>query len=124
MLLAENTDAGTMISLDEPLLGMVWWQQVAAGGYPPPAGQLRINEGIDQGPASSPTDYRFARPSSKHPGGFVAAFCDKSTRFIREDIDYWVYAQLLSSNGPGTRSPQGAAVPPAFQQVLTEGSYK
>lgn len=40
-----------------------------------------------------------SQPSSIHPGGVVAAFCDGHTAFIKNTLEYQVYAQLLSSNG-------------------------
>lgn len=42
-------------------------------------------------------------PSSRHEDGFVASFCDGHTRFMRNDLDQWVYCQVLSSN-PRTMS--------------------
>jgi len=35
-------------------------------------------------------------PSSNHPGGVVAAFCDGHTEFLKESLPPRVYAQLLS----------------------------
>jgi prepilin-type N-terminal cleavage/methylation domain-containing protein/prepilin-type processing-associated H-X9-DG protein len=40
----------------------------------------------------------FARPSSNHPGGVNAVFCDGHMRFIAEDIGYNVYTQLMTPN--------------------------
>ena len=37
-------------------------------------------------------------PSSKHPGGVIASFCDGHTQFVRDAIDPWVYAQLVTSD--------------------------
>jgi prepilin-type N-terminal cleavage/methylation domain-containing protein len=37
-------------------------------------------------------------PSSLHPGGAAAAFCDGSTVFLRDTLEPWVYSQLLSSD--------------------------
>jgi prepilin-type N-terminal cleavage/methylation domain-containing protein/prepilin-type processing-associated H-X9-DG protein len=37
-------------------------------------------------------------PSSKHPGGVLAAFCDGHVQFVKDGISPWVYAQLLTSN--------------------------
>jgi prepilin-type N-terminal cleavage/methylation domain-containing protein/prepilin-type processing-associated H-X9-DG protein len=44
-------------------------------------------------------------PSSRHGGGFIAAFCDSHVSFISDAIDAWVYAQVLSSDArPGRLS--------------------
>jgi prepilin-type N-terminal cleavage/methylation domain-containing protein/prepilin-type processing-associated H-X9-DG protein len=37
-------------------------------------------------------------PSSKHPGGVIAAFCDGHVQYVKESMSPWVYAQLLTSN--------------------------
>jgi len=47
----------------------------------------------------SPQAYYYARPSSFHPGGVNAAFCGGQILFLREDIDYKVYEQLMTSDG-------------------------
>lgn len=39
-----------------------------------------------------------ARPSSAHPGGVVASFCDGRTVFIKDTVQPVVYAQLLTSD--------------------------
>jgi prepilin-type N-terminal cleavage/methylation domain-containing protein/prepilin-type processing-associated H-X9-DG protein len=36
-------------------------------------------------------------PSSKHPGGVIAAFCDGHVQYVKDSISPWVYAQLLTS---------------------------
>lgn len=41
------------------------------------------------------------RPSSLHPGGVVASFCDGRSQFIREDLDYLVFQHLMTPNGKG-----------------------
>jgi prepilin-type processing-associated H-X9-DG protein len=35
-------------------------------------------------------------PSSKHPGGVIAAFCDGHTTLLKNELDSWVYAELLT----------------------------
>jgi prepilin-type processing-associated H-X9-DG protein len=41
----------------------------------------------------------YARPSSRHPGGVLATFCDGHTQFISETIDYTVYQQIMTPYG-------------------------
>jgi prepilin-type processing-associated H-X9-DG protein len=47
-----------------------------------------------------PDGYRM-QPSSNHPGGVVAVFCDGHTAFIRDSIPPHVYAQILTPNSNG-----------------------
>ena len=54
----------------------------------------RINTGRDAG--DRPQDIRYARPSSRHPGGVVASFCDGHQQFLSEDIEYVVYQHLMT----------------------------
>ena len=42
-------------------------------------------------------------PSSRHGGGFIAAFCDSHVAFVSDTIDAWVYAQVLSSDSRAGR---------------------
>lgn len=41
-----------------------------------------------------------SQPSSAHPGGVVAAFCDGKTQFLKDSLKAGVYAQILSWNHP------------------------
>jgi hypothetical protein len=45
---------------------------------------------------SQPTGLAYARPSAYHPGGVNAMCCGSNARFIREEIDYKVYTQLMT----------------------------
>jgi len=40
----------------------------------------------------------YGSPSSTHPGGVIAVFCDGHTTYLRDSIDITTYAQLLTSN--------------------------
>ena len=42
---------------------------------------------------------QLARPSSEHNGGVNAAFADGHVVFLKDDIDYQVYARLMSPDG-------------------------
>lgn len=48
---------------------------------------------------SAATAKEYARPSSNHPGVVVMTFCDGHTVSLSDQIDYTVYARLLTSNG-------------------------
>ncbi|MFO0789603.1 MAG: DUF1559 domain-containing protein [Pirellulales bacterium] len=62
-----------------------------------------------------PSKPRFARPASRHGSGAIVAFCDGHSAFIRSDIDYVVYQQLLTPNGrkavnPADKTDNGPAM--------------
>lgn len=69
-----------------------------------PKSKARFLWGINSGPLTE-SGPEFARPSSYHPGGFQAAFVGGNVRYVRESIDYRVYAQLLSGLGARTVDP-------------------
>lgn len=45
------------------------------------------------------------RPSSHHPGGVNATFCDGHTSFINENIPYYVYQQILNRKSIQSNMP-------------------
>jgi prepilin-type N-terminal cleavage/methylation domain-containing protein len=49
----------------------------------------------------------FGMPSSTHPGGVVAAFSDGHITYLRDSIDRWVYAQMVTSDSKSTGSGAG-----------------
>jgi hypothetical protein len=69
----------------------------------------------------------YAHPSSRHPGGFGLALWDGSTRFVNNNIDYTVYARLMSSDGRRTQDPcdeEFAGPTPTWQATpLTASDY-
>ena len=50
-------------------------------------------------------------PSSTHPSGVIAAFCDGHVQYVRDSIDSWVYAQLVTSD---TKFNAAASVPSRY----------
>jgi prepilin-type processing-associated H-X9-DG protein len=87
----------------EQHLGIVW----VVNTTPQPGNsftdQDRINYVSDDAygndPVFDPNSPRFARPASNHGGGVNVAFCDGHTEFLRDDIDYVVYQQLVTTDG-------------------------
>ena len=76
---------------------------------PNTAGFVGLNENV----RVSRSDFidpagRYGRPASWHPGGFNVAYCDGSIRFTAEEIDYRLYARLMTSNGKRAQDPDPA----------------
>ncbi len=85
VLLSENIQAGRWTDTTEANLGMVWSRS--------PGPCSRINQCSDA--SDRPQDLKYARPSSHHPGGVVASFCDGHTIFLSDQVDYRVYQHLM-----------------------------
>ena len=72
-----------------------------------------------------------SQPSSNHPGGAVAAFCDGHTQFIKESCGAAVYAKLISpDDNSSSIGPSGFATitgssgwSTANYSVLNEADY-
>ena len=100
ILLSENIqahqwdlDTNATASFEEQV-GMIWHNDQP--NLPDPPAEARINKGIED---ATDISYEHARPSSNHPGGVNVVFCSGHVQFLREDIDYDVYARLMSSDG-------------------------
>ncbi len=67
----------------------------------------------------------YSRPSSYHPGGVNAAMCDAAVIWLREDIAYKVYEQLMTSNSANS-SLQGPKSDPnaPINYVLQSSDYQ
>ncbi len=57
------------------------------------------------------TDYANARPSSRHPGGFLVTFCGGNTQFMSEDIEYRVYCLVMAPDNTNASDPNGTYPP-------------
>ncbi|HEX3727860.1 MAG TPA: H-X9-DG-CTERM domain-containing protein, partial [Pirellulales bacterium] len=85
--------------------------------------------------SSAPTGLGYARPSSNHPGGVNAVFCDGHLSFVNEEIPYHVYTQLMtpfqkqavvdySTPGPPATGPiRASAAASASSKVITPWIY-
>jgi prepilin-type N-terminal cleavage/methylation domain-containing protein len=73
----------------------VIWYTDEVPPAPLPANTRKINGDV----GVTVADENHARPSSQHPQGVVAAFCDGHTKFINQAIDYQIYKQLMTSSG-------------------------
>ena len=154
VLLSENTDiqswvlsiAATPPWLGDPFyerqVGMVWDRTMSSDsgqfatpdGVPGPGPNALINGNIGLDPIMA--DLTFARPGAYHPNGANVAFCDTHVRFITQDIDYGVWALLMTPRGRQARIPgmtptvvgqwDDAAYPDAYFrfQILDESNLQ
>jgi type II secretory pathway pseudopilin PulG len=104
LMLSENLQAGLWTDTEEANVGMVWFRE--------PDECSAINKCRDVG--QRPQNIRYARPSSNHPGGVLATFCDGHTQFLSEQIDYSVYQHLM------TPDDKGAGLPGRFDPAVLE----
>jgi prepilin-type processing-associated H-X9-DG protein len=115
---------------------MVWDKAALTSATAPPSNPAQKINGTDKTTTTSPFPepkkfafqigdkltlgsqpaYYYARPSSYHPGGVNAAFCGGEILFLREDIDYKVYKQLMTSDGKHSDD--------ADNQLLQDSDYK
>ncbi|MCA9083389.1 MAG: DUF1559 domain-containing protein [Planctomycetaceae bacterium] len=70
--------------------------------------------GVINGAAAGPEGER-PFPASSHPGGVNVVMCDGSARFLSEDIDLNVYAQLITAAG-------SKSLPTAGAQTILDGN--
>lgn len=103
LLMSENLDAmgGTQganwnqVGASEDMAGLLWSNSASPS--------VGLNKLAGQGSHAGNADY--ARPSSSHGGGFNATFCDGSTRYLSEDIEYRVYALIMTPAGLKAKEP-------------------
>ena len=123
LLLSENVQAGEWSSLpdwdkQEMGWGMVWWPNYDATDSQ--YNSVAINAKRDEVTGST---IKTARPSSYHPGGVIATFCDGHTQFISEDIDYGVYSLLMTPDGANAKiAGTTTSAPP--QAALDEADFQ
>jgi prepilin-type N-terminal cleavage/methylation domain-containing protein len=125
ILFAENIDLfDWRIASTESQVGVVWlnWNDPSFSSFP----GLNQDAGDDASYPAGP-DIMHARPSSGHPGGFMFCMMDGSTKFVADNIDYTIYARLMTSNGakyyePGTQN-KDAVVGPAQTVPISESDY-
>lgn len=114
ILLTENLNAGPWAR--PGLSSRLWWSVDPANpdlATVPrhPSFDGRINQSKSGPEGSRPY------PNSNHPGGVSVATCDGGAKFISEDIDEYVWAQMISPNG--TRLRNGLT----SQPPLSEDSF-
>ena len=65
----------------------------------------------------------FAFPSSNHPAGVVAGFCDGRVIFLKDAVSPPIYAQLITSNNAAANAFARANPGWATPVVLPDGAY-
>jgi prepilin-type N-terminal cleavage/methylation domain-containing protein/prepilin-type processing-associated H-X9-DG protein len=113
----------------EQQLGFVWVVNEAPQPNNGPDDQESINGNSAAAVDFNPDIPRFARPASYHGNGVIVAFCDGHNSFLRQDIDYKVYQQLMTSSGRKCEDivdPINASTIDGFRNLppLSEDSYQ
>jgi prepilin-type N-terminal cleavage/methylation domain-containing protein/prepilin-type processing-associated H-X9-DG protein len=86
-----------------------WANPNQNGAYPDTAfinGNGKAMSEAQQRPNRQYTGVQWARPSSAHGGGVAMVFGDGHTQFVNEDIDYAVYALLMTPDSKNSRINQ------------------
>ncbi|MCC9605035.1 DUF1559 domain-containing protein [Blastopirellula sp. JC732] len=86
LLLGENVDAGAWTSPKEAEIAFVWSNR--------PDEIVGINQQIGKGDGTA----RFARLSSYHPGGVNLMFASGAGKFVSQQIDAILFAQMQATN--------------------------
>jgi hypothetical protein len=102
---ADDLKSQVTMYCDAQLLTGFVWDEDPATATSPPTDERRINGNKDVGPRAPANNCHYSRPSSYHPGGVNATMCDASVIWLREDIEYKVYQQLMTSDGANSNMP-------------------
>jgi len=116
LLVSENVQAGEWHLADKRSNVFVWHPELpnneprrSINGYGDSDGSLK----------NVPLTADSARPSSFHRGGVNVVFCDSRTIFVREDIEYLVYMQLMTPSGRDSDMPASAK-----ETILSDADYQ
>ena len=128
ILMTENVDAGNYTDVEETRVGVLWEPtgMIDPTRNPPhlspPDDNMRLNHriGMSELHVGKVDASVFARPSSYHPGGANVVFCDSHLKFISDQIDYYVYCLLMSSDGQRVRKPGSDQGIPGFDAKIED----
>jgi prepilin-type N-terminal cleavage/methylation domain-containing protein/prepilin-type processing-associated H-X9-DG protein len=109
---------GSLVCDGQLLTGFVWDFDPAIATAPP-SDERCINVKKDFGSRAPANTFFYSRPSSNHPGGVNAAMCDGAVFWLRDDIEYRVYQQLMTSDGAKSNIP-----PPNNEYALNDEDYR
>ncbi len=118
IMFGENADATQWQQISNTPASVFYGSATGAGGQAPNQDLMSIvwqdttpvtpalNQGIGSITAGSGSaTNNAARPSSYHIQGFHLTFCDGHTQFVSQDIQYQVYAVLMTPWGANERAP-------------------
>jgi prepilin-type N-terminal cleavage/methylation domain-containing protein len=119
IMLSENIDAtewNPSAAVWSPEVSLMWSPNLT----PNPPLNKKAGEIAPEDMRNHDKGTPYARPSSRHSGGFVMSFCDASVKFVSEEIEYKTYALLMTPNGRNAREPGSTtgAPSPAWQLDL------
>ncbi len=106
--ITDHDGASYTIMLSENVNAFLWgWGNTSSGSSLEAqhcilwgvSGQLQLNGPVESFAIQGHSTADRARPSSRHPGGFVVTFCSGSTDFLKQSIGLNVYKQLMTPNG-------------------------
>ena len=101
MMLSENLDAGLWTDGEESRVGFCWSLGDSEGRHTADSAVLLINQERGKGDGN----IRYARPSSNHGGGVLVMYCDGSTKFMDEQLEFRIYCAQMTPDGPSARQP-------------------
>lgn len=119
ILFTENLDAGSYVfdtktvPGGDPANAEIGWGCIWGAGkidamtmpptMTPDAPASAINAHIDT-PNRKPS-YEYCRPSSSHAGGVNVAFAAGNVMFLKDKINYLIFAKLMASDDAGIKTP-------------------
>ena len=121
LLLSENVQAGAWHVAEKQSNVFVWH---ADGMNNRPRRRINGYGKQDRSLIKVPLTADSARPSSFHSGGVNVAFCDRRTVFLRDDIDYTVYMQLMTPAGLESDMPEDAKKHPLQEIDFSEAQQQ
>jgi prepilin-type N-terminal cleavage/methylation domain-containing protein/prepilin-type processing-associated H-X9-DG protein len=86
-------------------------------------GTDKIVNPLNAGVANAAPGGYHSRPSANHPGGVVAAFADGHTVFLKDSIQSYVYAQLVTSDSRNASPLMNSGTASWLYNPLTSGTY-
>jgi prepilin-type processing-associated H-X9-DG protein len=127
-----DQSSGNPVFGTEQQLGIVWVVNPDPQPAPPTdvTSQERINhDAVGDATAWNSQQTVYARPSSMHQLGVNVIFADGHCTFLRDDIDYSVYQQLMTPNGRKCVDPRDwndLSVIDRFRKtpILTSSDYE
>lgn len=144
ILLSENIQAtdyvprdssGNIRYITQGDVGIVWDGHTYPYSTTTPYPDCQIQEPATTGPLvgkinvgrdDTPTDanlHKYARPSSRHPGGVVMSFCDGHQQFVADTIDYHVFRHLMTPDSKDAKAGMVSPDPNGVPGVLKTGAF-